>query len=252
MSKPYISDRLITVVGIVFILLYLLAFWLPPRCPLFRRVASSCSRPGSTVILSPEQKILALYPHQDIETDNAFFEVNSQSDRTNTAVHFAYLPEDLDHAVAVLQLQVNGNYQNEVLISQPLLTSLNWPKVSESNLILFQKTLVDQSLNDLTQHLPTPAHFAADEAAATRLGLKSNQYTPLETLTSLDGIDTILTSRPDTIKDGQWYLFTAYLNLQNVSPTSVNTLNWNIRFLAGVDDTHLFHLGIVHVDYADR
>ena len=254
MSKQPISDRLITVIGIIFVLVYLLAFWIPVRCPLLRKLTSTCpAHSGATsVILTPEQKILAEYPHQQVENNYAFFDVNSQDDRSHTTVHFAYYSKNIDHVVATLQLKTPDGLIDQALISHPLLLNLSWQKIIDNSLVIYQKNPTYSSVPDFFKNLPPASQIAADTEAATAYGLKTGQYTPLESLTNLDTITAVVTSRLPVQKDGDWYIFTERFDLQKIQPSKNNTLGWAIHFNQGVDPANPFYLGIVHIDYADR
>jgi hypothetical protein len=249
MFKRPTNEQIITIIGGVFFFGFVFISWLPKPCPILKKALTICSTPHRvTVKQTPEEVIIASVAHQDISNDG-YFATHAQDNRENTTVNFEYAG-DLDTTTAYLAVNKKDGYHFIALITQPLMTTLNWSKIRLPEFTIYQRTPQDfTTTSAFLQHLPPAANLAVDSGVALQLQLKPSEYTSLESLTTLDGIQTILSTYSTAYTKDTWHSFSEKFDLTDAAVTKDNKLEWHISFLQSPDPKKPFHLGTVHVDY---
>lgn len=146
----------------------------------------------------------------------------------------------------MLQIKKDDETIPLALVTHPLLLDLTWSRTSSSvpDTSLYQRN----EQRSLEEVIKGSGSLAADAAAARIYQLPVGRYQKLESLTSLDGIDAILTTYIPGLSDGSWKQFEETFNLQDVSPDTDDQLHFSIQFDKLTSDGSLL-LGDVHVDY---
>jgi hypothetical protein len=255
-STPRINpDKLVAIVGGIFLLGLVLSSWVPQPCPFLRQALIGCPLTTEPLVTTPAEDEMARVPHQDITTPSAIIQVTPDQNRTNAQVTFEYREKDPTKTpIAYLQMVTASGTVNLALISHPLLSGLTWGAVADSQFRLYQRTPTYGTLADFSASLPPAATLAADEVAVRKFNLKPGTYQPLETLASLTGINYVLTSYVLPIPDGQtWHVFKQAFDLTDASLDQDGKLELSIQslnFAAGDD----LLLSTVHLDfyYEDR
>jgi hypothetical protein len=254
MPTPHRStykDRLTITIGGLFVLGIILAGWIPQSCPLIRQWLSSCPADKSIMHYgSYEEQENARVPHQVIEKDFVDFETEAQDYRKTTEVKFSY-KGDLSHQIAHLGIRVGNQVQRLALISHPLLVSLDWPRYTTNlpNETMYQRNETFETVDALHANLPPAKSLAVDEVIAKEWNLSSDHYTALESLTSLDGIDYIVTTFKPPLLDGTWRFYDQTFDTTDAFIDSEKHLNWMI-FLPDVKaGKEPFRMTTVHIDY---
>jgi hypothetical protein len=250
MSKRPTNEQLVTIIGGMVLFSFVALSWLPQPCPVIKRALTIC--PAHHPLLKPpteEETTLASVSHQDILTDG-YFAIKSQENRSSTTVNFQYAG---DLAADTAYLAVNkkdAGYQFVALVTQPLLATLSWPKISLNEYTIFQRNGGDfSSMDDFLKHLPAASSLALDSVAARTLGLDQHAYVSLDALASLDNIQTIITTYSTPLTSETWHSFSRKLDLTDAALTKDNKIEWHLSFLQNPDPKKPFHLGTVHVDY---
>lgn len=226
--------------------------WFPRSCPILKKYTIGCRAPIVVVNPgNPHQQELNRIPHQVVPS-LAAFSAKAQDDRSHTSVIFNYRAEDNLAPQTFLQLKVTDSFEDFSLASHPLLNELKWSVISNTNgPYLYQRTANYNSIEEFLAKLPNSSTFAADRVITPTLSLSNENYTKLEGLTSLDGIDYILTSRPPTEKDGEWFLFKRQFDFSNLAINAENKIEGQLSVETGEEFNPLL-LSEIHIDYAKR
>lgn len=235
--------------GIVFVTIVLIG-WLPPKCPLLRGWIIGCpiNNPHEKV-LTPEEVELKRFPHQRVTTNTASFQTDAEENRTKTRVDF-YYRGPTDKSTAILKVKAQGFYKDISLITHPLLTNIEWPNIASGNSRLYQQNQDYSSIENLLSNLPNPKEIAVDTVIAKAFSLRSDQYTPLETLTSLSGVKYIFTSYTHPYKDRTWLGYNHVFDIQDADIDEKKQINWMISFSGeDISENNSFLLSTVHINY---
>jgi hypothetical protein len=187
-------------------------------------------------------------PHQPIATSFADFNALAQTEREKVAISFPYRG-DLANQAIYLQVRTSENYQTVAVVSHPLLVSLTWPSISDTDdFRIFQKNGQFETIDEALHNLPSKAEVVADTVAATHFNLHPDQYTPLEDLITLNGVTLIFTSYTPSTKDGGWM---DYYHTANLSAATVDGNNkiQGIIYLPNITKEHPLLLGTIQVDF---
>jgi hypothetical protein len=242
-SKHTIKNAVITIVGGVFLLGLPIISWLPRNCPILLRYTEGCAKPYASEPTRQERE-LSRIAHKEVDSESAQFSVNAQGYRAQTTLDFMY-HADLTKEVDYLQVRTDSGYRDLALITDPLLASLTWASASENPYRLYARTTAPSTpIADFVK--TAPANLAADRVAAANYHLPDGSYRPLDSLTSLDGIDYVLTSYSPGEPDGSWRSFHATYDLTDVKVDD-GKVAWLLRRETQGSDPFL--LGTVHVDY---
>lgn len=253
-SKPatnqHIAERVGLIIGAVLILSFMLSGWFPRSCPLLRQALSSCPSAHLVVPLTQEQKELGRIGHEDIPGNTAFFSVKSQDFRGTTDVKFNYWA-DLKVEKAYLEIKKAHGFVNLALITHPLLADLTWSRIgnAEPPQSLYQRTTTFDSIDSFKAKLPPAKELAVDSIIALQWNLQPDQYTNLDDLTSLEGINYIMTTYTPPTVDGSWKFYNETFDTQDAKVSSTGTIDWAIYKPINKSATIPFHLGTVHIDY---
>lgn len=235
--------------------LLILSGWFPRSCPLLHQVLSPCPDPNRVAndsrFLSAEEADLQRIPHFVIDRDLVEFEVKAQDYRKTTDVKFFY-QGDLSHQVAHLGIRQDNRMHRIALVTHPLLIDLDWQRysVTQPNETLYQR---DQdrfaSIADVRNNLPPAQELAVDEIIAREWGLDPRRYQALESLTSLDGISTILTTYIPPKPDGNWFLYEQTFDTTDYFVDAQGNLEWQV-FLPNVTSGKVpFRMSSVTINY---
>ena len=241
-------DRLFVLIGLVGLLIILVGTFLPRNCPFIRDHVFGCPKLGGSVILTPEQQELARYPHQSITTSQMVFDTKSQNYRQETEVRFSYRLGD-SQQYGYLQLKEADTLNNIALITHPLLVSLDWPSISTPTYRLYHRHPTFASIADFQANLPPANQLVADSAAAQLFGLRSGQYQLIDPLTSLQGVNYVLTTYAPPQADHTWSLYDYRFNAQTADVDSKGNLHWALFFPNLTSKSQPFLLSTVHIDY---
>ena len=250
MSKQTINrDKVLTFIGIAALVLLTASAWIPPHCPLLAKYVTGCK--VGKIITSPstKERALGIYPHQDVTTQDVYFSVPSNADRSTTTLAFAYQSDQPEFGYAYLKVKEADGFVNIALLYDSLLSDLTWPLISDGTEHLYQHNGDYVTIQDMLEHMPDKSQVAVDAAMAKRLNLAENTYTPLESLSSLAGIEYILTTYAPPQQDDIWNLYEQTFNLSNASVSSANTLDWELSFSQAPPSQNPFRLGQMHVNY---
>jgi|GEM_PF-6353930 len=250
-TKRRFRDTVTILIGIALFVGIIGIGWLPRSCPLLRQWLASC--PATQVAnapLTPQQVLDAKYPSQVIDKEYADFQVNSQANRATTEVKFEY-KADLTKQVAQLGLRVGSTLQYVALVTHPLLVNLNWPRysITEPNETMYQRTQTYDTSASLKANLPPASQLAVDTEIANSWGLQASQYQPLETLTSLDGINYIVTTYTPQSTDGDWHFYDQTFDATSAFVDQNNQIDWRLYLPNVATDSQPFRMTTVHVDY---
>jgi hypothetical protein len=247
---PALRDRLTVILGGLFLAALVVSAWVPRDCPVLRKQIIGCPSGYVTPTLTADQQELNRYPHQPVKGGHSFFNVQSQDYRRETAIRFVFHNPEPGQVV-ILQLKKGDAFQDVALVSHPLLLDLSWPSVGTPDFRLYQR---NEHYNTVSQMggplLPAKEKLAADQASVREYGLKEEQYTPLESLTSLEGIDYVLTSYSPSYIDGAWRRFERTFDLSGYPPNSQGEIEGAVILpVYPSDQPNPFLLGTIHVDY---
>ncbi len=234
-----------------FVLLGIIALgWFPRSCPLLQQWLASCPSSRISTPNTPEEIENAHLPHQVIEKDLVEFETNAQEYRKTTEVKFSYRG-DLSHQVAHLGIRVNNMVERVALITHPLLYDLTWTRYStnQPNESMYQREARFGSVAELRASLPPAQELAVDEVIAKAWQLDPRQYQLLEDLTSLDGIQYVVTSYAPPLKDGNWRHYDQTFDTQDAWVDANKKLYWMIFLPDVTGGNEPFRMTTVHIDY---
>ena len=241
-------ERLFVIIGCLTFLLLVAGSWLPQPCSTVRNLLIGCPSKALIVSQSPQAKELRRVPHQQIVTQQAFFSAHAQDNRSQTAIRFEYQPTS-SHLPFYLDIKRAGVSEPIALISHPLLDSLKWHLVTGNDFSLYQIASDFQNADDILTNLPPQSQIAADQVAAKQIHLKPEQYTALDSLSTIGDIKYILTSYIPPEPDGSWFRFDRTFNLSNAD-IDKDRINGDIFFPGQNLSTHEpLLLGEVHIDY---
>lgn len=247
-------EKLLLIGGAAFLFLVILSGWIPRGCPLLQRTISSCPSNSPHIATStPEQAELNRIPHNSITTGLAEFSVKVQDFRGTTAVRFPFRA-DLTKVTAYLWFNKASGMEKIALVTNPLLTKLNWTRTSqyEPQLTIYSKNgdFTPITQEEILANLPPKKNLAMDEVAASILKLEPSKYTPIDTLTSLDGITTIITTYHPPMPNGEtWYDYDVTFNLQDAKIFPDGTIKWQLTVTPTEGVSEPFLMGNVHIDY---
>jgi hypothetical protein len=249
-TKSSLAEKISITVGGLLLLAIVLGGWIPRDCPYFRQALSSCPSAHLVAPETIEQKELARVAHQDITGNMAIFSVKSQDFRGTTDVKFDFWT-DTTVEKAYLQVKKASGYVFIALITHPLLTSLNWPRIgnSEPPMSLYQRSETYSSIDQFKANLPDKSLLAVDSIIARDWGLQPNQYTDLDNLTSLEGINYIITSYVPSTTDGSWKYYEQVFDTSTAAVSPTGAIDWAIYKPIVTTASIPFHLGTVHIDY---
>lgn len=240
------KDTLIVSLGSIFLLGFILSGWLPRYCPILQRHILGCpSDFVHNLPATPKEKEQARYAHQEIFSTQVIFTAKLEADRHDTAIRFAYIAQG--NQVATLRVRETEGYKDLALITHPLLNNLDWSRISENGISLYQRNDTYSSIQELKLNPPPSQRIAADSAAMAK---ENFAVTSLENISTLDDIDYILTTYQPKQQDGNWHLFDQRFNLTQAYDNQ-GYLEGSIYF-TNQDSTNPFLLGTIHVDYAQR
>jgi hypothetical protein len=225
------------------------AGWFARSCPLLRQWLSSC--PTTAVgHLTPSEEENARFPHQVIEKDVVEFSTSAQDYRKTTEVKF-YYKGDRSHQIAHLAVWADNHLEELALITHPLLANLQWSRYSRTqpNETLYQDTERYTSTDDIRSHLPAAQELAVDEIIAQQWHLTAQQYQPLETLTSLNGIHYVVTTYAPPTPNGSWNYYDQTFDTTDAHIDEKNQLNWMILLPDVKNGAEPFRMTTVHIDY---
>jgi hypothetical protein len=230
--EPKTKSLLILTFGGSLLIALVLSSFLPRSCPLLRDLITSCpSEQDPTKLLSATTKELNRVPHQDIFKETVDFAVPAQPNREATQIRFTYRG-DLAKQFAYLKVVEKTGDRVITVVNHPLLLNLQWPRISSTlpNVTIYQKEVTYSSIEALKASPPPKASFVVDSVIAKEWALLPEQYTLLDTLTSLDGISTIATSYTPPEPDGAWYKFSQTFDLTNANVDGISgTLKWFLK-----------------------
>lgn len=261
MTYKQIINSSLTNIGLGLLLAFILASWLPPKCSLINKYIVGCPNKERISQETPEQKELSRYPYSKIDRANIDFAVDAQDYRKESAIRFAVRDEKdtngtIPPYIMTLKYKTQDSFQPINLIYHPLLNSLDWPVISNSDDRLYQNpnhitypqdTEWQVIVGDFSKLTKNGNRFAADQSAANRYNLSASQYIPLETLNTLENIDYILTSYKPLYRDNSWLLFDRDFDL-SLADTTNNQLQFMID-IANFDSQKPILLSQVHIDY---
>lgn len=253
-SKPAtnrnIAEKIGVLIGAIILLGILLSGWFPRSCPLLRQALSACPSAHLVVPLTNEEKELSRIGHEDIPGNTALFSVKSQDFRGTTDVKFDYWA-DLKVEKAYLQVKKNGAFSALALITHPLLVDLTWARIGNSGPpeSLFQRTPTYDSIDAFKANLPPAKEVAVDTIIAQHWHLQPSQYTDIDSLSNLDGINYVMTTFVPPVSDGSWKFYNETFDTQDALVSPTGTIDWAIYKPINNSATIPFHLGTVHIDY---
>lgn len=234
------------------LLLLVLSSWLPRECPLLRDLITSCPQEQDpTKLLSPTIKELNRIPHQVITKETVDFAVPAQPNRSATQVRFSYRG-DLTKQFAYLKVVETTGERILTIVSHPLLYNLDWPRTSttQPNVSIYQRDASVEDIEAFKLSLPPKAIFAADSVIASEWGLREDQYTLLDTLTSLDGISSIATTYAPPEVDGAWYKFSQTFDLTNAFVDGITgNIKWFLKLPGNTGEGEPFRMSTVNVGF---
>lgn len=239
-------DRLSVAVAGILLVGLVVGSWVPSSCPLLKKALMGCPA-GTLAPRSAADLELSRIGHETIEAQAAFFTAQAEEQRGRTQVQFYYQSDA--NQVASLAFKKGDFYQVIGLVSHPLLTDLTWNSISSPDVRLYQRELRVETLDGASASTYSPSVLAADQAAARFLGLRAGQYRQLEDLTSLEGIDAILTTFAPASKDGSWRQYRHSFDLSDATANADGKLQGQL-LLPGIEGHSPFQIGTVHVDYA--
>lgn len=248
-SAPRTKDQIITLLGGIILVVLILSAWIPQPCPALRGALIGCPNTLQSKVLTPAEKEIARVPHQDINTQSTLFFVDSNDQRQYTAVRFEYMLNN-SKEYGFLQLRTtNGTYENVSLFTHPLLQNLSWPSLSASAYRLYQRSDTYPDFDSFLKNLPSAAQLAADSVMVSRYQLQKGHYTSLEPLTSLNGINYVLTSFEPPKNDGDWQQFERTYDLSSASVDQNNKISMAIYLPLHDTTSQPFRIGTIHLDY---
>ena len=233
----------------------ILSSWLPRSCPLLKDLITSCpSQVDPTTLLSPQIKELNRIPHQDIYKETADFAVPAQPNREATQIRFTYRG-NLEKQFAYLKVVEKTGERVITVVNHPLLFKLDWPRISTTlpNATIYQRNQTYTSIDEVKSNLPSKAFFALDSVIAREWNLNPEQYTLLDTLTTLDGIETIATSYIPPEPDGEWYKFSQTFDLTNANVDGISgNLKWFLKLPGNSTEGEPFRMSTVNVGFTSK
>lgn len=258
MSEPHTNFRTIqrrrdvltiTLSGI-FLFGIILGGWLPRSCPLLRQWIASCPSTSVSTAQTPEERELQRVPHQTIDRDLVEFTTKSQEYRGTTEVKFTYRP-DRNHHRAYLGIRVKNHQRQLALITHPLLSKLTWQRYSvvQPNITLYQRTERYPDIDHIQTSLPPAQELAVDSIIAELWKLDPRQYTLLDSLTSLDGINYIVTSYTPPLPDGSWLHYSQTFDTSDAYVNADTNMEWRIYVPDANKGSVPFLMSSVAIDY---
>ena len=229
---------------------FVAAGWFPRSCPVLRGLISRCPNTEVANSISPEQADIDRVPHQIIGRDLINFKIQAQDFRKTTEVRFPYRG-DLTKQSAYIAIVTPTGVRELALVTNPLLVDLTWARYTSTLPLesLFQRQETYATIADLRANLPAANKFAVDRVIAKSWKLTSDQYTPLESLTSLDGIDYIATSYAPSDHDGGWFRYAQTFDISDALVDSKNQIEFRISVPNVTSGKTPFLMGNVNVDY---
>lgn len=244
-------DRLTVILGSLILLFVALGSWVPRDCPLIRNWIVGCPSAHVVTPQTEDQRELARIAHQDIPGNVAQFSVRSQDFRGTTQVNFLYRADYTKH-VAYLIIHKAAGKTPLALITHPLLYNLDWSRVStaEPPVSLYQRSgQTYQSVDQIKAQLPAKGQVAVDSVIAKQWKLQANQYTDLDALTSLDGIQYVITSYAPPGHDGSWLQYDQTFDVQDALVDKDGLLQWEVYVPIVQNPSQPFRLAPVHINY---
>ena len=247
------AQLLVIILGSLLLLTLVGASWFPRRCPLVKQLITTCPT-GSTITLDdlpPEEKETQRITHLTVDKDYIDFTVKAQTFRATTDVYFTFRG-DYSKQVAFLNVRNGNNLDRIALVSHPLLQDLNWQRYSTilPNISMYQKNSRYTDPLELKANLPAAKELLIDSIVAKAWGLNENQYTLLDSATSLNGVNYIVTTYSPLTPDNTWRTYRQTFDFSQIQPDA----DGNIFFLIYVPNvlsvsTTPFLLSPVRVDY---
>ena len=147
----------------------------------------------------------------------------------------------------------NGNNLDRIaLITHPLLVDLKWQRYSSTlpNVSMYQRTEKFTDPLELKANLPAAKTILVDSIIAKAWGLLDNQYTLLDTATSLDGINYVVTSYSPLGVDGTWRTYRQTFDFSKITVDESGSLFFLIYAPDVLQRSSTpFLLSPIHVDY---
>ncbi|MCC2631738.1 MAG: hypothetical protein K0S20_437 [Patescibacteria group bacterium] len=243
------KERLAIAVGLIFLIGMPISAWVPQPCPVLRKALLGCPEAKDPFYVSDEQRELNRYAHEEISSPMVFASVDTNviGDQKRTAISFAYQPKG-DIVPTYLQAKYPNGFRDLALVTHPLLKDIAWPLISEENLRLYQRTATHTSIEDFLANPPVSTEIAADKAALAKAGAAATKFAQLDSLSSLEGINYILTTYAPQPKDGSWELFKQTFNLEGAE-VKEGKLELAVSRVQGAQQLPSFLLGTIHVNY---
>lgn len=184
---------------------------------------------------------------QKVISPQAVFSTQVMLDRINT---FVLLPIRFENNPQTTWLSFDSTDSaklHEFLIIHPKLLELNWDKIDDNSIHLYQRKKVYKSIDEFLKNPPPKEKILSDFAVMQISPYNQLQLTELSEQSDITTVDYILTSYiPLKQKDGAFY----YENIIDASQATVanNKMSWSI-FISKTSDTNPYYLGNIHIDY---
>ncbi len=207
----------------------------------------------------PQTPIVSLEPNPNqqevtITGPNAFFYTKVFLDRDKTFVSFPFKPPSPPQLIWLFLVMQEGTPHTRLLISHPVISTLEWESITDDFATLYQKVPRYDSIDDFLSNPPTSSQTTVlmdpylsrtnpyQEVPATAIPERDDNL-------NLDGIDYILTTyhAPRIGHDGFHYYETT-LNAQLAQLNDSEQLIWQILAPQANQDNPLT-IGTIHVDY---
>lgn len=184
---------------------------------------------------------------QKVVNPQAIFSTAILLDRNKT---FVYLPIRYEKKPQTTWLSFDSSSSaqlSQFLVVHPALINLNWNKLDQGTVHLYQKNKIYKSIDDFLSRPPEKSKLLADYAVLQISPFKQLSATELTEQSNLNDFDFVLTSLvPLQYKNGAYY----YENIVDASSAIIksNKMSWMI-YVSEASATNPYYMGEIHIDY---
>lgn len=183
---------------------------------------------------------------EKIISPSTFFRTKVFLDRNRT---FVSVPiKSLPSYPIYIYLKMQQNPNIEWIMYHPQLQALNWNRISDGPLNLFQRQTSFETISQFLSNPPQENVIYADPLFVNDPRFKHLSLRPITADTNFKDADFILTTYTPPQKEGDVFFFETIIDATDAFVNENGELVWQIKGLE-VSDANPFYLGNIHVDY---
>lgn len=147
-----------------------------------------------------------------------------------------------------IYLKMQKGQNAEWIMYHPQLHGLNWKRISDGPLSLYQKQASFESISQFLTHPPQGNVIYADPLFLNNPQFEHLALRPITPDTNFQDADFILTTYSPPRKEGDVSFFETIIDAADAFVNEAGELVWQIKGFE-VSDANPFYLGNIHVDY---